>query len=98
MIDIYYICIRFISPASAAKNRRSTTGQLNNSSRRKSRKPSEDCQPRLIKEYLGELELVPEPAEFQRLNDLDQKFHLMQFEDLEARNWLKNTSEERMNR
>ena len=87
-----------ISPPSATENGISSTDQLNNSNRIESTNNPADCHPRLIKEYLDELELVPEPSEFQKLNDLDQQLHVMQFEDEEGRYWLENTAEGRMNR
>ena len=77
----------------------SILGKLKSSNQKKSSaKISGACCPRLIKEYLDELELVPDPTEYQKLNELDKTNHRNLFDQSEAKSWTESTAEENMNR
>ena len=59
---------------------------------------SENSRLRPIKDFLDENTVIPETNEFQYLNEIDQRYHVMQFEDNEARQYTGETVEQNMNR
>ena len=60
---------------------------------------AEQHNPRSIKEFLESTDnQITNSQEFEKLNELDQQYHVTQFDDDEAREYTGGTVEESMNR
>ena len=75
-----------------------TIMRVSNVRRANNTKNPEEYRPRLINEYLNKDQVIPEPSEFQKLKELHQRFHLLRFDDNDARDWSGGTADENMNR